>query len=109
MSEGFVRPTITIADVDALYLQLRDLLTNHLGTVGDGSFMHPHEIVGCMHGQLHKLSVAADATLYSDNLDDFEERCMKTLLAIMCGAASVEKLRDLRELAAEKIRELGGT
>ena len=58
-----------------------------------GCFVHPQEVVGCMTGQLVKLSSAADEVLYSDDTEAFEERCVKTAYAILFGLASVRRIR----------------
>jgi len=95
--EGFMRAPLTMADIDAVLQRLRDRMEHHFLNYGDGIFTHPHEVVGCMYGQVMKLSTAADASIYDGKLDAFDERCMKTLLAILVGAASVDKLKELRK------------
>jgi hypothetical protein len=94
--EGFTRKPLTIEDVDNVLQRVRDRIESHFRDYGDGIFLHPHEIVGCMFGQQMKLSTAADASIYTGDTSDFEERCYKTMLAIICGTASVVKLRELR-------------
>lgn len=99
--EGFMRQKLTIEDLDKTLEEIRARLDHHLQNYGDGIFTHPHEIVGCMFGQQMKLSTAADASIYTGDLADFKERCLKTLLAIIVGTASVDKLAELRESASE--------
>ena len=50
-----------------------------------------------LFGQQMKLSAAADTSIYDGSLVDFEERCMKTLIAMLVGTASVDKLKELRD------------
>ena len=94
--EGFERPKLNIEDVDKVLNMIRARISHHLNKYGDGIFMHPHELVGCMYGQLMKLSVVADDSIYHGELKDFEERCRKTLLAMIIGTASVQKMTDMR-------------
>ncbi len=94
--EGFMREKLTIADMEKLLTEIRARLTSHFVAYGDGIFLHPQEIVGCMFGQQMKLSRAADESIYTGDLTDFKERCMKTLMAILVGTASVDKLAQLR-------------
>jgi hypothetical protein len=95
--EGFMRKSLTIDDIDVVLQSIRDRIENHFKDYGDGIFTHPHEIVGCMFGQQMKLSTAADASIYSGDLTEFKERCMKTLLAMLVSTASVDKLIELRD------------
>ncbi len=94
--EPFNREKLNLNDVDRLLSELRNRAESHFKDYGDGIFMHPHEVVGCMFGQQLKLSAAADASIYSGELTDFRERCMKTLFAILCGTMSVDKLVELK-------------
>jgi len=94
--EGFVREKLTKEDMDRLIDELTALIPNHFKAYGAGIFMHPHEIVGCMTGQQIKLSQAADASIYDGDLTAFRVRCMKTLMAMIVGLASVDKLIELR-------------
>jgi hypothetical protein len=94
--EGFTRKSLTIEDIDAVLQRVRERIESHFRDYGDGIFLHPHEIVGCMFGQQMKLSTAADASIYTGDLDAFEERCYKTLLAIIVGTTSVNKLKELK-------------
>lgn len=98
--EGFMREKLTIADVDVVLNAVRERIVTHFPEYGDGIFCHPHEIVGCMTGQQNKLSAAADASIYTGELTEFKERCMKTLLAIVVSTASVDKLMELRKNAS---------
>lgn len=86
------RPKLIIKDIDEVLDYVRGRIINHFATYGNGIFLHPHEIVGCMFGQQMKLSTAADATLYDEDLSAFKERCYKTLLAMVMASASVNKL-----------------
>lgn len=95
--EGFMRESLKLDDVDVVLKAIRDRIEDHFKNYGDGIFTHPHEIVGCMFGQQMKLSAAADASIYSGDLVEFKERCMKTLLAMIVSTASVDKLALLRE------------
>lgn len=95
--EGFERPKLTIEDIDKILKMIRARIVTHLEKYGDGIFMHPHELVGCMYGQQMKLSTAADASIYNGELNDFEERCRKTLLTMVVGTASVKKLKEMRK------------
>lgn len=91
--EPFDRMKLSMADVDRLCEEIKQRAETHFAEYGDGIFMHPHEIVGCMFGQQIKLSQSADASIYPDGtLDDFRERCMKTLFAMLCGTMSVDVL-----------------
>lgn len=94
-TEDFVRPKLTIQDIDVVLQRLRDRIEHHFENYGDGIFMHPHEIVGCTYGQQLKLSAAADATIYDGDLDEFEERVYKFLLALVNGAGTCAKLKEL--------------
>jgi len=68
---------------------LENEINLHLKEYGDESFIHPHEIVGCMYGQLSKLSEAADKCIYSTyNLPNFVERCRKLLMAAVIAYES---------------------
>jgi len=95
--EGFTRPSLTMDDVRSVLDEISDRIESHFSNYGDGIFMHPHEIVGCMFGQQMKLSQAADSSIYTGDLADFRHRCLKTLLAIIVGTASVEKLNELQK------------
>jgi hypothetical protein len=95
-AEGFERPKLTEEDMDKVLHELQERVGVHLAQYGDGTFMHPHELVGCMYGQQMKLSVASDASVYSGKLDEFRVRCLKTAMAILVGIASVDKLHALR-------------
>lgn len=97
--EGFDRPSFTENDVRAILAEVHAQLPAHLQDYGDGIFLHPHEIVGCMYGQVKKLSEAADASIYSGNLKDFRERCRKTLMAMIVAIVSVDKLTEMRKEA----------
>jgi hypothetical protein len=97
--EGFERPKLTIEDIDSILKMIRTRIEVHLEKYGDGIFMHPHELVGCMYGQQMKLSAAADASIYDGKLNDFEERCSKMLLAMVVGTASIERLKEIRKEA----------
>jgi hypothetical protein len=94
--EPFEREKLTLADVDRLLNEVRTRAETHFAEYGDGIFMHPHEIVGCMFGQQIKLSTAADASIYSGDMKEFRERCMKTFMAMVIGTLSVDKLVELR-------------
>lgn len=100
--EGFMRERLTVDDVGKMLDEVRERATSHLANFGDGIFTHPHEIVGCMFGQQIKLSTAADASIYSGDLKEFRERCMKTLMAMIMGAVSVDKLVELRAKTSER-------
>lgn len=95
--EGFMREKLTPGNVYSLWDEVEQRASDHFRDFGNGIFTHPHEIVGCMYGQLMKLSAAADESIYTGDLDDFRERCMKTLFAILCGTMSVDKLKELRD------------
>lgn len=97
--EGFMRERLTMDDVRTLLREVEDHAEQHFRNYGDGIFCHPHEVVGCMFGQQMKLSTAADASIYTGDLTDFRERCMKTLFAILCGTMSTDKLAELRAKA----------
>lgn len=94
--EGFMRKELSIDDIQAVLDRVKARIEHHFANYGNGIFTHPHEIVGCMFGQQLKLSASADASIYTGDLGDFEERCYKTLLAMICGTASVAKLKELR-------------
>lgn len=97
--EGFMREQLTPIDLEAVLDEVRARIESHLRDYGSGIFTHPQEIVGCMFGQQIKLSQAADASIYTGDLADFKERCMKTFMAILVGTVSVNKLAELREKA----------
>lgn len=94
--EGFDRPKIAESDIAAILCMVEGQAWNHLRQYGDGIFMHPQEIVGCMYGQVNKLSAAADATLYDGNLSDFRERCRKTLWAAVIALVSTDRMTQIR-------------
>lgn len=98
--EGFNRQPLSLTDIDAVLGEIRNRIESHFRDYGDGIFTHPHEIVGCMFGQQMKLSKAADESIYTGELADFKERCLKTLLAMLVGTASVNKLSELRASVA---------
>jgi hypothetical protein len=100
--EGFMRKKITADDAKDFIEDISIRIPSHLENYGDGIFTHPHEIVGCMYGQLMKLSKAADESIYTGDLDEFKERCMKTLMAMIVGTISVDKLIELRNLEENK-------
>ena len=62
--EGFMREKLSVADAERVLNELSNSVEGHFTNYGDGIFCHPHEIVGCMYGQLIKLSQAADASIY---------------------------------------------
>ena len=95
--EGFMRQPLSVEDIKKLLDELQARIESHFEKYGNGIFCHPHEIVGCMFGQQLKLSKAADESVYTGDLEAFRQRCMKTLLAILCGTASVDKLTELRK------------
>lgn len=97
-----MRQQLTLQDVDVLLESVRSRTPIHLQSYGAGIFTHPHEIVGCMYGQLMKLSTAADASIYTGDLTEFKERCMKTLMAIIVGTCSADKLIELRRTKRDK-------
>ena len=94
--EGFMREPLSPQDLRDVLNGIDSSVEDHLENYGEGIFTHPHEITGCMYGQLRKLSIAADESIYSGELDDFKERCRKTMMAILMAMASVEKLKELR-------------
>lgn len=100
--EPFNRIPLNMDDVDAMLKELRARAESHFQNYGDGIFMHPHEVVGCMFGQQLKLSAAADASIYTGDLKEFRERCVKTLFAILCGTMSVDKLTQARANASRE-------
>ena len=99
--EGFMRKRLTMDDVRAILHEVENRAEQHFREYGDGIFCHPHEVVGCMLGQLIKLSIAADASIYTGDLADFRKRCVKTLFAMFCGTMSTDKLTELRAGATE--------
>jgi hypothetical protein len=94
--DGFKRPQLMIADMKKLMHEIIDRIPPHFAKYDPGVFLHPHEIVGCMFGQQLKLSASADASIYTGDLAEFRERCMKTVMAILVGTASVDRLVELR-------------
>ena len=94
-TEKIQRPKMNSNDVRKILDEVQSRVDKHLKNYGDGIFIHPHEIVGCMFGQMNKLSAAADASLYNGDLTDFRERCIKTLFAILIGLTSVDKLKEI--------------
>lgn len=95
--EPFSRKKLTPIDVQNFLDEIKGRAEHHFQNYGDGVFLHPHEIVGCLFGQQLKLSAAADASIYTGDLTDFRERCMKTVFAILCGAMSVDKLIEAKK------------
>lgn len=95
--EGFMRKQLTMEDAIELIHEITGRVPQHFESYGAGIFTHPHEITGCMFGQIVKLSKAADESIYTGDLKDFRERCVKTLMAIFVGLASVDKLAELRK------------
>lgn len=93
--EGFMREQLTLENAAQLLAEMGTKLPTHFESYGAGIFTHPHEIVGCMYGQLLKLSVAADESIYTGELADFRERCWKTLMAIFMGVMSADRLAEL--------------
>lgn len=94
--EGFMRKQLTEADAAKVIDEITQRLPQHMKDYGAGIFTHPQEIVGCMFGQQIKLSQAADQSIYTGDLREFRERCMKTLMAILVGLMSVDQLAELR-------------
>lgn len=94
--EGFMREQLSVEDAAKLLAEMGKRVPSHFENYGAGIFCHPHEIVGCMYGQIMKLSQAADASIYDGDLTKFRERCMKTMMAIFVGLASVDQLAELR-------------
>jgi len=94
--EGFKRKQFTLEDATKLLSELGTRTPKHFEDYGAGIFYHTHEIVGCMFGQIKKLSEAADESIHDGDLTKFRERCMKTLIAIYVGTLSVDKLTELR-------------
>jgi hypothetical protein len=103
--EGFMRDQLTLQDIAQLLEEIQNGVASHFEHYGSGIFCHPHEVVGCMYGQLKKLSEAAYASIHTGELDDFRERCWKTLMAILVGVASTDKLATLREMERESAEE----
>lgn len=97
--EGFERPVFTAKEVKAVLAEVHASIEQHIRDYGDGIFIHPHEIVGCMTGQLKKLSEAADDSMYTPELQNFRHRCYKTLMAMVVALVSVDKLAALRKAA----------
>lgn len=97
--EGFMRKQLTVEDIGKLFEEIIDGMPVHFSNHGAGIFTHPHEIIGCMTGQLYKLSAAGDESIYTGELQKFRTRCYKTLMAILVGLASVDKLQELRKEA----------
>lgn len=95
--EGFMRKQLTEGDATKIIDEIAGRIPSHFKDYGAGIFTHPHEIVGCMFGQQIKLSQSADASIYTGDLTEFRERCMKTLMASFVGLASVDKLIELRK------------
>ena len=95
--EGFMRKQLTINDAQKILKEVSERIPEHYKNYGAGIFTHPHEIVGCMFGQQMKLSQSADTSIYTGDLTEFRERCMKTFMAIFVGLMSVDKLIELRK------------
>lgn len=99
--EGFMREQISVDDAHKLIGRIAAAIPGHFEAYGAGIFTHPHEIVGCMFGQQMKLSAAADESIYDGELQKFRTRCVKTLMAMFVGLASVDKLIELRKVSNE--------
>lgn len=95
--EGFMREQISGEEAEKLIAEIVAIIPDHFKNYGAGIFTHPHEIVGCMFGQQLKLSQAADESIYDGELQKFRTRCVKTLMAMFVGLASVDKLIELRK------------
>ena len=95
--EGFMRKQLSLDDVAKILAEMQEFVPEHFVKYGAGIFTHPHEIVGCMFGQLTKLSQAADESIYSGDIAAFRLRCWKTLMAILMGIMSADKLNELRK------------
>jgi len=83
------RNKVTNADMSQILTELSEYFPHHLQEYGDGTFVHPHELVGCSFGQLLKLSAQADETVYSQDTTEFEKRCMKAAVPLLFAIASV--------------------
>ncbi len=90
------RPILTVEETLPIVEELTNKLKNHLEKYGDGAFLHPHETTGCLFGQTIKLSAAADATVYSNDSDAFEERLFKLALPTIFAIASLRKIKNLQ-------------
>jgi hypothetical protein len=94
------RPQVTNDEVDAVMAQIRERMLEHADQYGRGIFIHPHEVVGCMTGQLRKLSEAADASIYKSAFDepfaDFSERVQKMLIPLIFTLAGIPKMVEDR-------------
>ena len=93
-----VRPKVTIDDIDKLLEEVRMVAVEHLQNYGDGIFTHPHEVVGCMFGQLNKLSASADESIYPEveNLQPFRKRCMKLVMPLLNSIISCDVIDEIR-------------
>lgn len=89
------RPTLTVEETLQVIEELKNKLKNHLEKYGDGAFLHPHETTGCLFGQIMKLSTAADATVYSNDSDEFEARLFKLALPTIFAIVSLRKIKNL--------------
>ena len=108
-NEGIERPKLTHNDLKVVLAEMHANMVTLLESYGNGIFVHPHEIVGCMFGQVKKLSEAADESVYSNDLGDVRNRCFKTLWASIMALASVDCLIRLRrgEPESEQIIPIG--
>jgi len=84
------RPTVNTEDINKALQYLQTFATEIREQAGSGAFVHPHEIVGCMTGQLLKLSSEADKTHYSGDVEEFRKRCLKAAFPLIFGIASID-------------------
>lgn len=84
------RPVVSLDAFDKAVRDLQDIVPKIRIAAGAGAFVCPHEIVGMAVGQLNKLSIAADKSLYSDDAAETKERCLKFAYGLIFAAASMD-------------------
>lgn len=90
MKINIQRPPVSEEDFKKAVYDLMVIAPEIREKSGDGAFVCPHEIVGMAVGQLNKLSVAADASLYSDDGEESRIRCLKFAYGLIFAAASMD-------------------
>lgn len=86
------RPNVSVEDLAKAIQDLQNFQSEFLKEQGTGAFIHPHEIVGCMTGQLFKLSIEADKVVYTDDVAEFRQRCIKAASPLIFAIASLDVL-----------------
>lgn len=84
------RPLVSLKEFDQAIEDLQVLAKKIRDTVPPGAFISPHEVVGMCQGQLMKLSIEADDSLYTASTDKARERMLRYAYGLIFGAASMD-------------------